>query len=359
MILESYNPLKDEMFQLIDDEGKVINEKDFPKIEKEEMLDLFKTMIKSRIIDTKALQYQRQGRMLTYAPNLGQEATQVGSISATSKSDWVAPAFRELGVWLHRDTPLYSIFLYWYGNELGSKTPEDVKILPVSIPIASQCQHATGLAYSIKFKKEDNVVITYLGDGGTSQGDFHEAMNFAAAKKLPVIFVIQNNQYAISVPRKKQSNSRTLAQKALAYDMPGILVDGNDIFAMRKITDEAVKRAKKGDGPTLIEAYTYRLGAHTTADDPTVYRDDEEVEKWKKKDPIDRMRKYLNREGLFSEEEEKQFRIEFEKYVGEEFKKVENSEEVKLEDVFKYTFRDMTKNLREQYEDRLEFTGVK
>lgn len=357
-MISEFNPLTDEMFRIIDNEGELIDGRQIPEIEVEELIKLFKTMIMSRIIDTKALQYQRQGRMLTYAPNIGQEATQVGSISATNPDDWVAPAFRELGIWLYRNTSLYNIFLYWYGNELGSRTEDTIKILPVAIPIASQCQHATGLAYASKYKGESNVVITYLGDGGTSQGDFHEALNFAAVKKLPVVFIIQNNQYAISVPRKKQSNSRTLAQKALAYDIPGIQVDGNDIFAMRKITEEAVLRARNGEGPSLIEAYTYRLGAHTTSDDPTVYRDEAEVEEWKKKDPIDRMRKYLNKNGLFSLEEEQSFSEEYEKFVGDEFKKVEASEDVELKDIFKYTFRDMTENLKEQYEDRLRFLEV-
>lgn len=162
--------------------------------------------------------------------------------------------------------------------------PEGVKVLPVSVPIASQLQHATGIGMANNIKGEESVVVAYVGDGGTSQGDFHEALNFAAVFKAPVVFVIQNNQYAISVSRKEQTASKTLAQKAIAYGMPGILVDGNDIFAVYSATKEAIERARKGGGPTLIEAFTYRLGAHTTSDDPTKYREDEEVEKWKEKD---------------------------------------------------------------------------
>src|SRR5699024_9656784 len=172
------------------------------------------------------------------------------------------PALRELGAWLVRGVPLKNIYLYWYGNEWGSYMPEGVKVLPISVPIASQYQHAAGIGMANNIKGEKNVVLTYVGDGGTSHGDFHEALNFAAVFKAPVVFIIQNNQYAISVPRSEQTASKTLAQKAIAYGMPGILVDGNDIFAMYSATKEAIDRARNGEGPTLIEAYTYRLGAH-------------------------------------------------------------------------------------------------
>src|SRR5699024_9732155 len=225
-----------------------------PEFSEDELQYLYKTMIFERIIDEKTLSYQRQGRMLTYAPNTGQEAAQIGSTFALEKEDWVVPSFRELGAWLIKGVPLKSIYLYWYGNEWGSHIPEDVNILPVSVPIASQLQHATGIGMANNIKGENNVVLGFVGDGGTSAGDFHEAINFASVFKAPVIFLIQNNQYAISVPRKMQTNSKTLAQKAFAYDIPGYYVDGNDIFAMYVITKKAVERARNGEGPTLIEA---------------------------------------------------------------------------------------------------------
>ncbi len=355
MIFNDYNPLEEKQFQIMNKDSKIVNEKYPITLEKEKLIQMYKTMLKSRITDTKALQYQRQGRMLTYAPNLGQEATQVGSIAATEKTDWMASAFRELGAWLYRDAPLYNIFLYWYGNEEGMNMPEDVKILPVSVPIASQFQHATGLAYASIYRGEKDITIAYVGDGGTSQGDFHEALNFAALNKLPVVFIIQNNQYAISVSRKKQTSSKTLAQKAIAYDMPGVQVDGNDIFAVYEATKEAVERARSGEGPSLIECYTYRLGAHTTADDPTKYRDDEEVEEWKLKDPIDRLFRYLIENELWTEEEDKDFREKYEQHVKETFEKVENSGLVPLEDVFKYHYEEMTDELKRQYDDRNKY----
>ncbi len=351
MILEKYNPLESEMVQIMDKDGVIIHPDWMPTLSVDEMLKMYETMVFSRVIDTKTLQYQRQGRILTYAPNLGQEATQVGSIAASRQSDWVGSAFRELGAWLYRGAPLYNIFLYWYGNENGMKMPETVRILPVAIPIASQFQHATGLAYASKYRGEDDVALAYVGDGGTSQGDFHEALNFAAVMNTPNVFIIQNNQFAISTRRAIQTKAKTLAQKAIGYGIPGVQVDGNDIFAMYAVTKEAVDRARAGEGPTLIEAYTYRLGAHTTADDPTVYRDEAEVEAWRDKDPIDRFRKYLIAQGHWNEEKELALLKDKEAIVKEEFEKVEKSGLVSLEEVFDYTFAERTPIMQTQYEE--------
>lgn len=349
MFQELYDPLKDEMIQIMNPEGEIIKSEWMPELDDETILQMYKTMVYGRIIDTKVLQFQRQGRILTYAPNLGQEAAQVGSAFAMDEKDWVASAFRELGVWLHRQAPLYNILLYWYGNELGMKMPESVKILPVSVPIASQLQHATGLAYASKYQDLGQVAIGFVGDGGTSQGDFHEAMNFAGVADLPVVFIVQNNQFAISTRRAIQTKVGTIAQKALAYGIPGIQVDGNDIFAMYAVTKEAIDRARSGQGPTLIEAYTYRLGAHTTADDPTVYRDDEEVKEWEKKDPIDRLYKYLLAKNLWDDEKDADYRKEREEFVKAEFKKVEKSDDVTLEEVFDYIYETRTPLLEDQY----------
>lgn len=351
MLTERFNPLKEEMLSILDKDGKITDEKLEPVIENDNLLKMYKTMLLAKAADIKALQYQRQGRMLTYAPNRGQEAAQVGSIAATEKNDWLVPAFRELGAWLYKGVPLEQVFLYWYGNEIGSKFPDDVKMLPVSVPIASQLNHATGIAMASKKKGEKDVAIAYVGDGGTSQGEFHEAVNFAAVFDSPVIFLIQNNQWAISVPRSTQTKSKTLAQKAVAYGIPGIQVDGNDVLAVYAATKEAVERARNGEGPTLIEAVTYRLGPHTTSDDPTIYRDDNEVKEWEKKDPIERFKKYLIDKGLWSEEEDKKQYEEYENFVGETFRKVEGSGLVPLEDIFKYTYAEMTPNLIEQYEE--------
>lgn len=351
MNFKDHNPLNNKQYRILDFNGEVVNKEDLPSLTEEELKYLYKTMLYTRMIDDKALSYQRQGRMLTYAPNTGQEAAQVGSAYAMEKEDWLVPAFRELGALLVRGVPLRNIYLYWYGNEWGSHMPEGVKVLPISVPIASQYQHAVGIGMANNIKEENNVAVTYVGDGGTSHGDFHEALNFASVFKAPVVFIIQNNQYAISVPRSKQTASKTLAQKAIAYDMPGILVDGNDIFAMYVATKEAVDRARRGEGPTLIEAYTYRLGAHTTSDDPTKYREDKEVEQWKPKDPLIRFKKYLLNKGVISEEWEKETLKELEKDVVSTFESIEDKSDTEIEDIFKYHYETMPPQLEEQLEE--------
>ncbi|WP_422485510.1 pyruvate dehydrogenase (acetyl-transferring) E1 component subunit alpha [Gudongella sp. DL1XJH-153] len=355
MRLEDYNPLKNEMYQVLDPTGKIVLEKDIPELDDEQLKYLYKTMLFTRTIDEKALSYQRQGRMLTYAPNLGQEAAQVGSAYSLEKEDWLAPAFRELGAWLVRGVPLKNIYLYWYGNEWGSHMPEGVRVLPISVPIASQMQHATGIGMANNIKNEKNVVLTYVGDGGTSHGDFHEALNFASVFKSPVVFIVQNNQYAISTSRKIQTMSENIALKATAYAMPGILVDGNDIFAMYNATKAAVDRARDGDGPTLIEAYTYRLGAHTTSDDPTKYRDDAEVEEWKKKDPILRFEEYLKGKNLIDDQWIDETKKELEKEVKETFESIEDKSDTVLEDIFKYHYEEMPAQLKDQLDEYKSF----
>lgn len=355
MRFEDYKPFEEDHFRILDKNGDIVNEVDLPNLAEDELLYLYKTMLYSRTIDEKALSYQRQGRMLTYAPNLGQEAAQIGSAYAMEKEDFLVPSFRELGAWLVRGVPLKNIYLYWYGNEWGSHMPEGVNVLPVSVPIGSQYQHATGIGMANNIKGEKNVVVTYIGDGGTSHGDFHEALNFAAVFKAPVIFIIQNNQYAISVSRKKQTASKTLAQKALAYGMPGRLVDGNDIFAMYSATKEAIDRARNGEGPTLIEAYTYRLGAHTTSDDPTIYREDSEVEEWKVKDPILRFKKYLLNNGILTEEWEENTKKELEEDVMSTFESIEDKSDTEIEDIFKYHYETMPPQLEEQLKEYKDF----
>lgn len=270
-------------------------------------------------------------------------------------SDWLVPAFRELGAWLVKGVPLKNIYLYWYGNEWGSYIPEDVRMLPISIPIASQLQHATGIGMANNIKGEKSVAVGYVGDGGTSEGDFHEALNFAAVFNAPVVFIIQNNQYAISTHRSIQTKSENFALKAVAYGIPGILVDGNDIFAMYVATKEAIKRARNGEGPALIEAYTYRLGAHTTSDDPTKYRKDEEVEEWKIKDPILRFEIYLKNKGILTDEWKEKTLDELEKEVMSTFESIENKSDTKIDDMFKYHYETMPPQLEEQLNEYKAF----
>jgi pyruvate dehydrogenase E1 component subunit alpha len=326
-----------------------------PDIDKKTLLKMYKTMALGRIADTKALQYQRQGRMLTYAPNKGQEAAQVGAAAAMQEQDWFVPAFRELNAMLYRGVTLEQMYLYWYGNEWGSHFDDGVKVLPINIIIGSQINHASGVAYASKILKKNEVAVASIGDGGTSHGEFYEGMNFASSFDLPLVVMIQNNQYAISTPRKKATKAETLAQKAIAFGIPGMQVDGNDILAMYVAMKESIEYARSGKGPVLIEAYTYRLGPHTTSDDPTLYREDKEVEMWEKRDPMIRFKKYLIDKGYWSEKEDKKLEEENTKFVGETFKRVEQSGTEELLDVFQYTYKEMTPQLKEQYETHKKF----
>jgi TPP-dependent pyruvate/acetoin dehydrogenase alpha subunit len=215
--------------------------------------------------------------------------------------DWVVPAFREPGSFYHRGWALETFFKCWGGYEEGCRPPDGVHDLPIAIPIATQTLHAMGIAWGMKLRGDNRAVLCYCGDGGTSEGDFHEAMNFAGVFQLPVVFLIENNHWAISLPRDRQTASETLAQKALAYGFDGLQVDGNDALAVYVGVKEAVERAKSGGGPALIEAVTYRLGVHTTADDPTKYRSQQEVETWEKLDPIPRYQDYLVKRGILNE----------------------------------------------------------
>jgi pyruvate dehydrogenase E1 component alpha subunit len=300
------------------------------------------------VADEKALSWQRQGRLYTFPQNKGQEAAAVGSASALEKGDWMVPAYRELGAWLKHGMPLSTYYMYYGGNEKGSVAPEGVNFMPVSVPIASQLLHAAGIGYAINQRKSKEVVITYFGDGGTSQGDFHEGLNFASVWKSPVIFFNNNNQYAISVSRLKQTASRTLAQKAVAYDIPGFQVDGNDFLAVYAATCEAVDRARAGGGPTLIEAVTYRRGPHTTSDDPRRYRSTAEEEEWAAKDPLKRLKGYLEGQGLWDDDQEKAQHEAAANAAEEAFAEFEAIDDYPIEDVFKYNYAELPPELVQQ-----------
>ncbi len=291
---------KIDQLSILDAEGAVDEER-LPDLDDEQLTALHRAMLRARRFDERLLNLQRQGKLGTFAPVKGQEASQVGSASALRQTDWVVPSYRETTVLLWRGTPMAGIFVFTAGYNEGGAIPEDRNDLPIAVSVGTQPLHAVGLGYGIDYRDDDAVVMTCFGDGATSQGDFHEAMNFASVFKTPVVFLCQNNQWAISVPRERQTHSATLAQKALAYDMPGVQVDGNDVLAVHAATREAVERARGGDGPTLIECVTYRLEVHTTADDPTRYRDEEEVEKWRERDPIRRYQTFLEHRGLLDD----------------------------------------------------------
>jgi len=291
-----------QFLSILDESGEVDEELE-PKLPGDQMVKGFRTMLLARRFDERMLKLQRSGQIGTFAPVKGQEAAQLGAISAITDNDWFVPSYRETCASLWRGTPLTGILLYNAGYNEGGLIPDDHRDMPIAVPVGTQMLHAVGIAYGMRYREENSVVMTFFGDGATSQGDFHEAMNFAGVFGLPVVFVCENNQYAISMPREHQTASKTLAQKALAYGMRGIQVDGNDVLAVHVAAAEAVKRAREDREPTLIECLTYRMEVHTTADDPTRYRDDEEVEKWRQRDPIDRFRKYLQTRDVLSDDD--------------------------------------------------------
>jgi pyruvate dehydrogenase E1 component alpha subunit len=272
-----------------------------PDIPAADLTRLYRGMLLGRRLDERMIRLQRQGRIGTFAPIKGQEASQIGAVSILRPGDWMVPSFRETAAMLWRGWPIEKLLLLFAGYLEGGQPAPGQNDLPITIPVATQLPHAVGLAYAAQYRGDDAVVMAFCGDGATSEGDFHEALNFAGVWHVPVVFVVQNNQWAISVPLKKQTHSRTIAQKALAYGLPGLQVDGNDVLAVHVACREAVERARGGDGPTLIECVTYRLGVHTTADDPTKYRSIEEVEAWERKDPLTRFRAYLQKKNLLDE----------------------------------------------------------
>jgi pyruvate dehydrogenase E1 component alpha subunit len=348
-LFEDYDPLKVKMFQILKPDG-TLELGQIPPIIDQEALNLYQKMFFTRLADQRGLLLQRQGRFGTYAPIWGQEACQIGSAYVLQKGDWVFPAFREIGATLMMGIELKNFMLYWMGNEMGSRAPEGINMMPVSIPVGTHIPHAVGAAWAAKLKGDKAVAVAYFGDGATSKGDFHEAMNFAGVFKTPTIFFCQNNQFAISVPRSRQTASATIAQKAIAYGFDGIQVDGNDLFAVIAATREAVNKARSGGGPTLIEGVTFRFGPHTTADDPTKYRTEKEIDPWKPLDPLLRLRLYLKGKGLWTEEVEQRMTEEAQKEIDQAVKDAEAVPAPAPEEIFKYLFAQMTPQLKEQLE---------
>jgi pyruvate dehydrogenase E1 component alpha subunit len=288
-----------EYLQILDEEGRVDEELE-PDLPPEELLRMYRGMVLAREADQRMLNLQRQGRVGTFGPSTGQEAVSVAAACAMGSDDWFVGAFRELGGRLVRGEPLTHPYLFYNGYEEGNVQPAEARrLLPINIIVASQCLHAAGVGYALKLRGERAAAVAFMGDGATSQGDFHEALNFAAVWQAPVVFISQNNQWAISIPRSQQTHSRTLAQKGIAYDVPCIQIDGNDVLACRVAVQEALERAYAGGGPTFIEAVTYRLLMHTTADDPKRYRTSAEEEDWWRKEPLPRYRDYLIAKGVW------------------------------------------------------------
>lgn len=355
---------KIERVQILSPEGTIIDGKHEPQLSKETLLKMYETLIKVKIMDAKGLRLQRQGRIGFNIPTTGQEATQVGVVAALDEKDWAFPSYREPGIAIYRGIPIQRIFDHFYGNandpQKGRRLPglfgadkNSIRFVNPSAPIGTQIIQAAGAAYAAKYLDDKACTVVFFGDGATSSNDFHSGMNFAGVTKSPCIFFCQNNQWAISVPLMKQTAAESIAIKAKAYGMPGIQVDGNDIFAVYTAVKEALERARRGEGPTLIEAVTYRMGPHTSSDDPTRYRSQEEVNEQKKRDPIARFEKYLKSKKFLTDAQIKKINDAIDEEMNAAIQKAEQTPHVELSSMFTDVFEEIPWHLKEQ-SDELE-----
>ncbi len=352
------------MRQIIDIEGNVISPDLLPKVAKKELVKWLDIMIAVRVLDEKGMRLQRQGRIGFHIPTTGQEA-HVGAAAAIKDKDWIFPAYREHGLAIYRGIALADIVNHLFANDLdpqkGRRLPglfgdSRIRFINPSAPIGTQIVQAAGAGYAARYKKDGSVSIVFFGDGATSSNDFHSGMNFGAVTKAATVFICQNNQWAISVPLSKQTATKQLVDKATGYGMPGIQIDGNDIFAMFTAVREAAQRARKGNGPTFIESVTYRLGPHTSSDDPSKYRSENDVELWRQKEPIGRFSKYLINEGIIDKDEPQRIHSKYDQIFNELISEADNRSTPPLETMFEDVFETMPWYLEEQLEEALRFT---
>lgn len=339
------------LYQIIDENGEWVNKSYEKELNEEKVKEFYYHMLRIRTYDQKGVALQRQGRIGTYVPFPGHEGAQVGSALALSENDWMFPTYRDHGASLTFGADLDRMLLHWNGRIEGCLPSREKRIMPASIPIATHLPHATGAAIAEVYKGTDNAAIAYFGDGATSEGDFHEGLNIASVFKAPVVFFNQNNGYAISLPIEKQMNSETIAQKAVAYGIPGVRVDGMDVFAVHYAVKEALERARKGEGPTLIEAVVIRFGAHTTADDPSKYRDQEEINRQKEaKDPLLRLKKHMQFRGFWSEEWVESIQSDIRTEIESAVVKMESAPTANTDDMFDHVFNEPTWTISRQKE---------
>lgn len=342
--------IKVEYIQILDEEGNA-DESILPQLSDDELKKMYEVMVYVREFDQKVFNMQRQGRLGTYLQVKGQEATQVGAALGMSDKDFFFPMYRDSGTLVARKHSPKQILQYWNGDERGLACTEEVKNFPITIPVGTQNPLAVGAAWAAKILKKEQAVLVSLGDGATSKGDFHEAANFAGVYQTPCVFLVQNNQFAISTPVSHQTHAQTIAQKAFAYGFTGIQVDGNDILAMYTTVKKAMDDARSGKGPMLVEALTYRMGDHSTSDDAKRYRPDEEIKDWEKKDPLVRYEKFLEKKGIWNKEYGEKLKTHVLEMIEKEIESFEKIEDPPMEDMFTYVFQEMTAPQKEQLED--------
>ena len=343
---------KFETFQVLNEDGVIVNEEFVPDLSDDELKELMRRMVYTRVLDQRSIALNRQGRLGFYAPTAGQEASQVASHFATEKDDFLLPGYRDVPQMIWHGLPLYQAFLFSKGHVHGNQMPAGVNTLSPQIIIGAQYVQAAGVALGKKIRGNKSVAITYTGDGGTSQGDFYEGINFAGAYNAPAIFIVQNNYFAISVPVEKQTAAKTLAQKAVAAGIEGYQVDGMDPLAVYAVTKYARDKALNGGGPTLIETLTYRYGPHTMAgDDPTRYRTDDLDSEWEKKDPLVRFRLYLEGKGIWSKEDEDAVIDSAKEEIKEAIKKADAYPKQTVTGFIENMYENLPVNLQEQLEE--------
>lgn len=334
--------------QILDPAGKVVGPlPDFAR-DPSELVRMYRMMTRVRTFDTKAINLQRTGKLGTYASCLGHEATHVGAGAAMRAEDVLVPVYREYGAQFWRGVKLTNVLLYWGGDERGNDFSASRQDFAWAVPIASQTLHAAGVGMAMKIRGEKRCALTFIGDGGTSEGAFYEALNLSGARSLPVVFIIVNNKWAISVPIESQTATRTLAQKAIAAGIPGVQVDGNDVIAVRQTVGEALARARDGAGPTVIEAVTYRLSDHTTADDATRYRQAREVKEAWSAEPLLRLRAYLQSVRAWDDEREEALKAECSREVDAAVEEYLHTPKQSTDAMFDYLFARMPKSLKQQ-----------
>lgn len=342
-----------DLLHVIDAEGRRVSDDAVTTLTEAELLEMYEYLVLARRFDERAVSLQRQGRIATYAPMGGAEGLQVAAAMALSDDDWLFPTYRDHATKHVHGMSFASMLATLRGQANGFDVPEDVRVLPEYIPIASQLPQAVGAAMATDYRGEPDVHLVTMGDGATSEGDFHEALNFAGVFDAPVVFLCNNNQWAISVPAEKQTASETFAQKADAYGIPGVRVDGMDPLAVYDVVSKAVARARDTDSDlpraTFIEGVTYRLGAHTTADDPDVYRDGV-PEAWAERDPVPRMEKFLRNEGLLDDELDAEIRERVEEELREAIYEAEHWNDEEPEEMFRHVYEEESPELTRQRE---------
>jgi pyruvate dehydrogenase E1 component alpha subunit len=337
--------------EVLDTEGNV-DQALMPDLSEADIRRLLEVMVLTRQLDDRMLKLQRQGRLGTFARVLGQEGAHIPAAYTLRAGDWAVPAFREAGIFVLLGMKLEHFLQYWSGDERGNVMPEGpVHLLPTSIPVGTHMLHAAGIGWAQKMEGRSTAVLTSFGEGATSEGDFAEAMNFAGVFQAPVVFFCQNNQWAISVPYTKQTMSCTVAQKAIAFGMPGVQVDGNDAFAVYKVTSDALELARGGGGPTLVEAYTYRMGDHTTSDDARRYRSESDVEPWIVRDPIRRLVLFMKKQGMIDDAGVDATYGEADRQVAEAVAAFEALEPPSPDEIFAHLYAEITPPLVEQRDE--------